>query len=126
MLDFSDSSDFGAVADVDSDYIGASPTYDTVAPDASGGLGSISSAFASIALNGLSKGVDGYTSKKFPLGFYAQQYDVSSDGTVVPRAAVTQGMFGAQFGAALKSPVALYAGVAVIVVLGIILIAKKH
>lgn len=123
---FGDSSDFGSSPDVDRSYIGAAPTYDTVAPDASGGTGSITSAFASIALNGLSKGVDGYTSKKFPLGFYAQQYDVNADGTVVPRQAISPSTFGAQFKAAIASPVALYAGIAVIVVLGIVLVTKKH
>lgn len=115
----------GPIANVDSDYIGASPTYDTVAPDASGGIGSISSAFASIALNGLSKAVDGYTSQKFPLGFYAQQYSVNANGQVTPRAAVTPSTFGSQVKAVIASPAALYVGLAVFVVLGVVLVVRK-
>jgi hypothetical protein len=113
------------VDSVDSPVGGGGASYATIAPDASGGSGSLSSAFASIALNGLSKSVDGYTSKKFPLGFYAQQYDVNADGTVTPRAAVTPSTFGAQLRAAATSPAALYIGGAAAVVL-IILMLRKH
>jgi hypothetical protein len=69
------------------------PTQPVAQTDALGGAGSLSSALQGIAVNGISRAVDGYLSTKYPLTAFNEPYSSEGagafepGGTLVPRSA---------------------------------------
>ena len=91
--------------------------------DALGGAGSIGGsssnpfkdAVAAIAVTGLSRAVDGFLSKKFPLTSFNETETVNASGTVTPASAPSSGAgAGAGFAAAISNPVVIAVGVSLI------------
>lgn len=55
--------------------------------DAAGGAGSIAQGLLGIAVNGLSRGIDGYLSKKYPLTSFNETLTYDSQGNLRPGSA---------------------------------------
>lgn len=94
--------------------------------DAAGGAGSIAEGLLGIAINGLSRAVDGYTSKKFPLTSFNENLVYGPDGNLYP-AGAPQATVGAVTTARglLNNPVVIGVGVAVAISI-IVLIAVRR
>lgn len=75
--------------------------------DAAGGSGSIADALLGIAVNGISRGVDGYLAKKLPLTSSNELVTYDAFGNALPKGApqVQQ-----SFGSIVKSPVGIAVG----------------
>lgn len=94
--------------------------------DAAGGAGSISEGLLGIALNGLSRAVDGIAAKKFPLTSFNENLVYGADGNLYP-AGAPQATVGAVTTARglLNNPVVIGVGVAVAISLVMFLALRK-
>jgi hypothetical protein len=99
--------------------------------DALGGEGSLSAGVRSIAVNGLSRLVDGYLSRKYPLTSLNENYAIEGGGAYEatnapgkPRSAPQPGSkIGA--GTSLSSPVVLAVGGVLIVALVLVVALRR-
>jgi hypothetical protein len=114
------------------DQSGSGPVAQT---DALGGAGSISPALQAIAVNGISRAVDGFLSTKYPLTAFNEPYSSEGAGAFEPGGQlVPRGAPGwtTGYGVAplVQSPASLLAnpvvlGVAVIAVIAVIVVLSK-
>lgn len=95
--------------------------------DAAGGAGSITGGLLGIALNGLSRAIDGKLSQKYPLTSFNENLTLGSDGKYYPASAPQQDASASAtaFGI-LGSPVGIAVGVSVVVSLLIFLAIKAR
>jgi hypothetical protein len=114
--------------------IGQSTDPSTVTQtDALGGAGSLESGLASVAVNGLSRLVDGALSTKYPLTAFNEPYAVEGGGAyepgvglLVPRSAPQRGFGPTQAAVPFyQNPVVLGVGGAVLVAVVLIFALKK-
>jgi hypothetical protein len=94
--------------------------------DELGGSGSISPSLWDVAVNGLSRTIDGELSKKYPLTSFNQNYAYTADGTPIYVGAPQQLQSGgARLGSLIKSPVGIAIGVSLLIGL-VVLIASRR
>lgn len=94
--------------------------------DALGGAGSLSDALRGIALNGLSRAIDGYAAKKYPLTYFNEPNAVDAEGNVRPRSAPgTPVTTGEAAKAALTNPLVIGVGVAVLASVALFFVLRK-
>lgn len=95
--------------------------------DAAGGSGSLTQSLLGIALNGLSRTVDGALSKRYPLTSFneTETYDVY--GNPLPSSAPQTGVKATQKAVGFfQQPIVIGISVAVAVSLGLILILRRR
>lgn len=94
--------------------------------DAAGGAGSIAGALQAIAVNGLSRAIDGALAKKYPLTSFNETQAVNAQGEVKPRSAPQAGVSATDAAKGLLSnPVVIGSGIAVVVAVLIVLAIRK-
>lgn len=95
--------------------------------DAAGGAGSITSGLLGIALNGLSRAIDGKLSTKYPLTSFNENLTVGPDGKYYPSSAPQRDASASStaFGL-LSSPVGIAVGVSIVVSLLIFVAIKAR
>lgn len=96
--------------------------------DASGGAGSIAQQLLGVAVNGLSRAIDGHLSKKYPLTSFNETLTYDSTGTLRPSAAPQKDVPATETAKTyLSNPVVVAVGVSVgiSVVLFVLLRAVK-
>lgn len=87
--------------------------------DAAGGAGSLVQGLLGIAINGLSRAVDGKLSQKYPLTSFNENVTVNAEGEVKPRSAPAANVKATSVAAGiLSNPVVM--SVAAVVGLGIV------
>lgn len=96
--------------------------------DAAGGAGSLTQALLGVAVNGLSRAIDGHLSKKYPLTSFNETLTYDSTGTLRPSAAPQRDVAATETAKSyLSNPVviAVAASVGISLVLFIVLKAAK-
>lgn len=94
--------------------------------DAAGGAGSLLTALQNIAINGVSRAVDGALSKKYPLTSFNDGQTVNAEGEVKPRAAPQTNVSATTtIAGALNNPVVIGAGVAIVAAIVVVLVLRK-
>lgn len=96
--------------------------------DAAGGAGSIAQQLLGVAVNGLSRAIDGHLSKKYPLTSFNETLTYDSTGTLRPSAAPQKDVPATETAKTyLSNPVVVAVGVSVgiSVVLFVLLRAVK-
>lgn len=84
--------------------------------DAAGGAGSITSGLLGIAINGLSRAIDGKLAQKYPLTSFNENLTVGPDGKYYPRSAPSKDVEASSTALGLlKSPVGMAVTVSVVV-----------
>lgn len=84
--------------------------------DAAGGAGSITAGLLGIAINGLSRAIDGKLAQKFPLTSFNENLTVGPDGKYYPASAPAKNVSaGSTALGLLQSPVGIAIGVSVVV-----------
>lgn len=89
--------------------------------DAAGGAGSLAQGLLGIAVNGLSRVIDGSLSKKYPLTSFNENLVYNADGQIKPRSAPQANVTATEKFAGLTSnPMFLVGGAAVVLTLLIV------
>ena len=101
--------------------------------DALGGAGSLETGLANVAVNGLSRLVDGALSTKYPLTAFNEPYAVEGGGAyepgvgaLVPRSAPQQGFGPTSAATSLFSSPVVWGVVGALVVAGVLIYALKR
>ena len=95
--------------------------------DAAGGAGSITQGLLGIALNGLSRAIDGKLSQKYPLTSFNENLTQGPDGKYYPASAPQQDASASSTALGIvSSPVGIAVGVSVVVSLLIFLAIKAR
>lgn len=96
------------------------------ATDALGGTGSIPTNLRDIATNGLSRFIDGYLSRKYPLTSFNEAQAVDSYGNPVTKGAPQTPVSPVNtLSGILSMPIVWGVGFAVLATLGLIIVARK-
>lgn len=94
--------------------------------DALGGTGSISDSLQAIATNGLSRALDGYLSKKYPLTSFNENQLVDAYGNPLPAGSPQTAISPfTSFGSIFKQPVVLGVLFAGAITLAIVLAVRR-
>lgn len=95
--------------------------------DAAGGAGSLTSSLLGIAVNGLSRAIDGTLAKKFPLTSFNENLTVNAQGETKPASAPQANVTATQTAAGLlANPFVLAGGAAVLVTLIIVVVVATR
>lgn len=93
--------------------------------DAAGGAGSISQNLLSVAVNGLSRAIDGHLSKKYPLTSFNETLTYDTTGTLRPGSAPQRNITAGETAQGLLSnPVVVAVGVSVGISVLILVVLK--
>lgn len=89
--------------------------------DAAGGAGSLAQGLLGIAVNGLSRVIDGSLSKKYPLTSFNENLVYNAEGQIKPRSAEQANVTATEkFSGLTSSPAFLIGGAAVVLTLLIV------
>jgi hypothetical protein len=93
--------------------------------DAAGGAGSLSQSLLGVAVNGLSRAIDGALSKKYPLTSFNENLTYNSAGQLKPASAPMKNVSATETAKGmLSSPLAIGIGVAIAGTLLILIVLK--
>lgn len=91
-----------------------------------GGIGSISDILKSVALNGLSRSIDGYNSKKYPLTYFNETQTINAAGEVKPSAAPAKTpSIGESAAQIFANPLIVGIGIAIIGSVALFMVLRK-
>lgn len=89
--------------------------------DAAGGAGSITQALLGVAVNGLSRAIDGSLSKKYPLTSFNENLVYNAEGQIKPRSAEQANVTATEkLGGIASNPLVIVGGVAILLTLVIV------